>query len=185
MLCRKPGTGRDDGTPLLLDAFPTPLGWCGILGQGETVHRIYIAQSGPAAVEDVCRQESEGTAIELAVWNSALVQRLIRFTEGEETVFDDVRIRWPQPLTEFRRRVIARTRQISWGETLTYAEVAQRAGSPRAARAVGTAMATNLFPLVIPCHRVVGSQGRLGGFSAPGGPALKRQLLRLESTAER
>ena len=179
------GTARADGTPFQLEIFPTPLGWFGLLGRAGTVHRIYIGQPGRAAVEDVCRNELGGTPFEPGVWNSGLAQRLTRFADGEEIGFADVRIQWPGLQTEFRRRVITQTRRIARGETLTYAQVARLAGSPGAARAVGTTMATNLFPLVIPCHRVVGSNGRLGGFTAPGGTVLKQQLLELEATPSR
>ena len=82
--------------------------------------------------------------------------------------------------TEFRRRVLQQCRRIPYGDTLTYAELAVAAGSPRACRAVGNIMARNRIPLVIPCHRVVGSHGSLGGYSAPSGLPMKQRLLRLE-----
>ena len=94
--------------------------------------------------------------------------------------FQDVLIEWPR-LTEFQQRVLETTREIRYGETLTYGQLAARAGSPRAARAVGTVMANNRFPIVVPCHRVVGSGNGLGGFSAPQGTTLKRLLLELEA----
>jgi methylated-DNA-[protein]-cysteine S-methyltransferase len=64
---------------------------------------------------------------------------------------------------------------------LTYGQLARRVGSPAAARAVGSTMARNRLPLVIPCHRVVGSGGQLRGFSAPGGVAVKQRLLQMEA----
>ena len=83
-------------------------------------------------------------------------------------------------LTSFQERVIQRCRAIPYGVTLNYGELARQAGSPRAARAVGNVMATNRFPLVVPCHRVVGANGALGGYSAPNGLAIKVRLLRNE-----
>ena len=65
-------------------------------------------------------------------------------------------------LTEFQRRVIQECRRIGYGQTLTYGELAARAGSPGAARAVGNCMAANRLPLVVPCHRVVPADGRVG-----------------------
>ena len=65
---------------------------------------------------------------------------------------------------------------------MRYGTLARRAGSPRGARSVGTVMAKNRFPLLVPCHRVVAGS-RLGGFSAAGGVALKRQLLEMEAAA--
>lgn len=80
----------------------------------------------------------------------------------------------------FHRKVYELARRIGAGETLSYGELARRAGSPGAARAVGQAMAKNPVPLLVPCHRVLGSGGALHGFSAPGGVATKAQLLRAE-----
>ncbi len=84
--------------------------------------------------------------------------------------------------TAFRRRVWEALRRIPTGETRSYGDVAASVGAPRAARAVGTACATNPIPIVVPCHRVVASDGSLGGYA--GGLARKRQLLDAEATAE-
>jgi methylated-DNA-[protein]-cysteine S-methyltransferase len=78
----------------------------------------------------------------------------------------------------FRRDVLARLREIGYGATASYAEVARRAGRPAAVRAVGTACATNPLPLVVPCHRVVRSDGTIGAYL--GGTAVKRALLAME-----
>ena len=84
-------------------------------------------------------------------------------------------------LTPFQRRVVKACRAIKRGQSLSYGEVAAKAGSPGAARAVGQVMRTNRTPLIVPCHRVVAAGGKLGGFSAPQGLAMKRRLLELES----
>ncbi|MGD0575854.1 MAG: methylated-DNA--[protein]-cysteine S-methyltransferase [Anaerolineales bacterium] len=83
-------------------------------------------------------------------------------------------------MSPFQRRVLKATSRISYGQTKTYGEIADQAGHPGAARAVGQAMGSNPVPLVIPCHRVLGAGGSLGGYSAPGGVDLKRRLLQLE-----
>jgi methylated-DNA-[protein]-cysteine S-methyltransferase len=83
-------------------------------------------------------------------------------------------------VSPFFQRVYAIARTIPAGETLSYAELADRAGSPKAFRAVGQAMAKNPFPVLVPCHRVLAAGGKLGGFSAPGGTATKVRLLDLE-----
>lgn len=80
--------------------------------------------------------------------------------------------------TPFLRCVYRVVAAIPAGSTLTYAEVAREAGRPGAARAVGRAMATNPFPILVPCHRVVGSGGGLGGYG--GGLDMKRALLEME-----
>ena len=78
----------------------------------------------------------------------------------------------------FRRRVLAQLRRIAYGATASYASIARAAGSPAAVRAVGTACARNPLPLVVPCHRVVRSDGEIGAYR--GGSAAKRTLLALE-----
>jgi methylated-DNA-[protein]-cysteine S-methyltransferase len=80
-------------------------------------------------------------------------------------------------LTDFQRRVLRSCRSIPAGGAATYGQLARRAGQPRAARAVGQALAANPVPLVIPCHRVIAAGGALGGFSAAGGARLKAKLL--------
>ena len=82
----------------------------------------------------------------------------------------------------FRRTVLQHlSRDVGYGHTASYAALARLAGSPRAVRAVGTACATNPLPVVVPCHRVVRSDGRIGGYL--GGPEAKRLLLTLETAA--
>lgn len=80
----------------------------------------------------------------------------------------------------FRRRVLRATARIPYGHTATYAEMAARAGNPRAYRAAGSALGSNPIPLVVPCHRVLRTGGDLGGYG--GGLELKESLLRLEGT---
>src|SRR5262249_25431219 len=81
---------------------------------------------------------------------------------------------------EFHRRVYAIARSIPPGGTLTYGDIANRLGDPTLARAVGQALGENPFPIIVPCHRVLAANGRLGGFSAPGGTTTKLKLLRIE-----
>ena len=110
------------------------------------------------------------------------MDRLVRLAAGEDIDFSDVSVHTADR-SPFQRRVIDACRAISRGETRTYGELARVAGSPGAARAVGSVMATNRVPLIVPCHRVVAANGGLGGFSAPQGIAMKKRLLRLEQAA--
>ena len=80
----------------------------------------------------------------------------------------------------FRREVYAAIRSVPPGSTATYGDIARVIGRPDAARDVGAALASNPFPIVVPCHRVVGANGKLTGFSAPGGLTTKRRMLELE-----
>jgi methylated-DNA-[protein]-cysteine S-methyltransferase len=80
----------------------------------------------------------------------------------------------------FERQVYALTRAVAAGETVSYGQIARRLGDVRLARDVGQALARNPFPIVVPCHRVVATGGKLGGFSARGGVATKQRLLAIE-----
>jgi methylated-DNA-[protein]-cysteine S-methyltransferase len=81
----------------------------------------------------------------------------------------------------FSRKVLKACQQIPYGRTSTYGELARQVGKPGAARAVGQALGRNPIPLIIPCHRVLRSDGEVGGFSSPAGPRQKAEMLRLES----
>lgn len=105
--------------------------------------------------------------------------QLDEYFAGHRSAFD-VMLDW-RLSHGFRRQVLAQLPRIAYGHTASYAAVAAAAGSPRAVRAVGTACATNPLPIVVPCHRVVRSDGAVGGYA--GGPEAKRTLLTLEAAA--
>ena len=105
-----------------------------------------------------------------------LKTKLQDYFNGQRVLFDE-----PLDLSEataFQRRVWSVVRDIPHGETRSYGQIARQAGSPGAARAVGRAMAANPVPILVPCHRVIGSDGNLRGFG--GGLDLKRRLLEME-----
>lgn len=161
--------------------FRTELGWMGCLWSDEALARLTFGHATKDEAADALLRDVVG-AVKLdgrAALAEALAERLRRYAAGERDDFLDVPLANP-PATEFKRRVIHQCRRIPPGKTLTYAQLAQRAGSSGAARAVGNIMATNPVPLIVPCHRVVGSAGGLGGYSAPQGLAMKRRLLQLE-----
>ena len=87
-------------------------------------------------------------------------------------------------IAPFHQQVYEVAREIPPGETVTYGDIAQRLGTPGAARAVGQALGRNPFALVVPCHRVLAKSGRLCGFSATGGIATKLRLLTIEGAVE-
>lgn len=106
----------------------------------------------------------------------AITQQLDEYFSGQRTMFDmktDL-----SETTDFRRTVLEHLVTIPYGETRTYTQVAEAVGRPRAVRAVGSACATNPVPIVIPCHRVLRSDGSLGGYA--GGLDMKCTLLELE-----
>lgn len=87
-----------------------------------------------------------------------------------------------EKITPFFRKIYLKAVEIPPGKVRTYTQLAVKAGSPRASRAVGQAMARNPFPLVVPCHRVVGAGKNPGGFSAHGGLKTKSLLLEIENS---
>ena len=106
----------------------------------------------------------------------ALLAKLRRYFEGQPITFGEPLD--PTIGTEFQRTVWTLTREIPRGQTRTYGQLARMAGSPGAARAVGQAMARNPWPIIVPCHRVLGSDGSLTGFG--GGVEMKRKMLQRE-----
>ncbi|MFP4655910.1 MAG: methylated-DNA--[protein]-cysteine S-methyltransferase [Methanohalobium sp.] len=112
---------------------------------------------------------------------SLLCKDLLKYLSGKEVDFSDYELDLSH-LTEFERQVLNETRNIPYGETITYSEVAYRIGKPGASQAVGKALSKNPYPIVIPCHRVVSKKG-LGGFGGGFNPQKleeKKKLIELE-----
>jgi methylated-DNA-[protein]-cysteine S-methyltransferase len=155
--------------------FETELGMGAVVASELGIRRVFLPQenaTGAFIYAGLDRMTS-----------SALTERvsgmLIKYFKGEQQLFELL----PVDITlngTFRRQVLELIRSIPFGAVRSYGEVAQLAGSPGAARAVGGAMAANPVPIVIPCHRVIATSGRLTGFSAPGGLKLKKILLQME-----
>lgn len=113
---------------------------------------------------------------------AALMDRIEDYAEGERVHFMDVDLDLGG-VPDFHRRAYEILVTVGWGETLTYGDLARRLGDVGLSRAVGQAMGANPVPLVIPCHRVLASDGKPGGFSAPGGSVSKVKMLALEGVS--
>lgn len=107
----------------------------------------------------------------------ALCSKISALLNGQSVDFDLGRLDWSQAY-HFQKRVLLMEQKIPRGLVSTYGRLAKKLGNPRAARAVGTALARNPFPLIIPCHRAIRSDGSLGGYA--GGLAMKKKLLEFE-----
>jgi len=167
-----------------ISVFATPLGWFGLVGRDQRVHRLTI---GHASADDVrtsiLRQSPARNGQEDFVeedWFPELRSRLQAYASGSKIDFSDCEVEIAG-VTSFQRRVLAATRRIAYGRTATYGELARSIGCADAARAVGNVMAANRVPVLIPCHRVVAAGGKWGGFSAPQGVDLKQRMLRMEA----
>jgi len=160
--------------------FDTAIGRCGIAWRSGLVVSTALPGEDDAAtvshlirrLPDAIEAEPEGVAANAV----ALVQRLL---DGAAVDLSVVPVDL-DACPAFERQIYALLREVPTGSTVTYGELAARAGAPGAARAVGMAMGRNPVPIIVPCHRVLASSGRSGGFSAPGGVTTKFRILQIE-----
>lgn len=180
-------TSVPNGVPSL-SIFPTNLGWWGLVGQPPRLLRVFFGHASADEVRRTARSAardangSAGLSAGLVEddWHPELRRRIERYCLGERVDFDDVLVALPEG-TGFQKQVLKCVRRVGYGRTISYGELAKKAGYPRAARAVGTVMSSNRLPVIIPCHRVVAAGGRPGGYSSPQGIGLKLRLLEMES----
>ena len=108
-----------------------------------------------------------------------MTHQIKEYIDGKRLSFD-IKIDWSALSSDFQRAALQAVFSIPYGQTRTYAQVAAQIGHPTAPRAVGRANATNPMPLVIPCHRVIGTDGKLHGYGGAGGLKTKAWLLKME-----
>jgi methylated-DNA-[protein]-cysteine S-methyltransferase len=161
--------------------FETAGGFCGIAWNENGVVRFQLPTSSREATERLLLRRAPGARPGAPTAEIAgVVAAVTRYFGGEETDFSDVRLDLGGE-DAFFREIYAAVRRVGWGRTTTYGTLAKELGAgPEAARDVGQAMARNPVALIIPCHRVLGAGGKVGGFSAPGGSAAKIRMLELE-----
>jgi methylated-DNA-[protein]-cysteine S-methyltransferase len=160
--------------------FETPIGACGIAWAPAGIIGLQLPETGRiVALRKLQRRfpgaEERAPPPEVA----RAIARIAAFLGGAKDDLADIALD-DRGLGDFDRGVYRETRSIPAGATATYGEIAARLGDPAQARAVGQALGRNPWPIVIPCHRVTGAQGRMGGFSAPGGRETKHRLLEIE-----
>ena len=149
----------------------SPIGVLTIKGNNDAVTGIRLPGSGPIGRPAPIDRQTTAVPAPLA----AATAQLEEYFAGDRTDFDLV---LELAGTPFQRAVWLALKDIPYGKTVSYAELAKMVGRPRAVRAVGQANGANPLPIVLPCHRVVASSGAIGGYG--GGPAMKRSLLALE-----
>jgi methylated-DNA-[protein]-cysteine S-methyltransferase len=115
-------------------------------------------------------------------WQRELVKSLQSYANGSPVDFSLVPVKL-EVSSSFRRNVLSACRKIRYGRTLSYGQLAAKVGTAGAARAVGTCMARNPLPLIIPCHRVTRAGGKVGLYSAAQGTETKRRLLEMETAS--
>ena len=156
----------------------TDLGWIGVVISPTGLRATTLPhRSRDGALGDVLALGADAEAPESEL--NGLADRLRRYGRGEPVAFPDTLDF--DGVSPFLRAVWQATREIPRGQTCSYGELAARVGRAGGARAVGQAMARNPWPIVVPCHRVVASDGSLGGYG--GGLHMKERLLSLERSA--
>ena len=154
--------------------FSTALGKCTLWWideEREGLTRFRLPENAP---------DSGTLYLECPSWIARIIRRVRNHFEGRLDDFSGIPLDWPR-VTPFQRGVYERTQAVKPGHTTTYGEIARQLGlGPEGSRAVGVALGANPWPLIVPCHRVVAANGKMTGFSAPGGISTKTRLLALE-----
>ena len=162
--------------------FSTALGLCGLAWEGEVLTGFQLPEGTPELTEQQLRKKARSGDAQAAapVWIQAMIGRIQSHLAGRMQDFAGTPLAWDR-VSEFQRGVYRHTQAIRPGETRSYGDIARSLGlGPETARAVGVALGANPWPLVVPCHRVVAANGKMTGFSAPGGIRTKTRLLALE-----
>jgi methylated-DNA-[protein]-cysteine S-methyltransferase len=155
--------------------FHTAAGWAGLLGSEAGLRCATLPQPTEAEVNRLLGIDNSPAVFSPRLFHS-LVERMQAYYDGHRVDFDDQLDL--SGSTGFQRSVWRATKSIPYGETRSYGWIAGQIGRPKAPRAVGQALKRNPIPVIIPCHRVIGSDGKLGGFG--DGLEMKKYLLRLE-----
>ena len=162
------------------DIFATPLGWMGALASTRGLRRATLPQPSPDLCVPLLSPEVDGAIISLGYF-AGLEERVSAYFGGAPVTFDDEPVDVADA-SPFLRAAWDACRAIPFGETRTYKWLAAHAGRPQAPRAAGQSMARNRLPIIVPCHRVIASDGGLGGFgSGHSRLDLKQRLLDLEA----
>ena len=158
------------------NTFYSPIGKIYIAAVKEGVVKISFSTKSPQELEKYCQKYLGAGVREGSEYTRDAKQQILKYLEGKSQYLDFPVIHLNSP---FRKKVLEAERNIPYGATRSYGEVAKMVNNPRASRAVGSANAENPLPLYFPCHRIINSNGKLGGFG--WGVDIKQYLLDLES----
>ena len=159
--------------------FNSPIGKIYIAAVKKGVVKISFSNESPQELENYCQKRLGSEVHQGSDFTKYAKQQILKYLEGKSQSLDFPVIHLNSP---FREKVLEAERNIPYGETRSYGEVAKMVNNPRASRAVGSANAENPLPLYFPCHRIITSNGKLGGFG--GGLNVKQYLLDLEADNE-
>lgn len=157
----------------------TDFGTCGVAWSAAGVTHFQLPEADAWATETRLLRRTGGAPRGDVAELGGLAELVRRYFAGERVDFAGVKLDF-EGVPEFHRKAYDHVLTLGWGETTTYGAVARAIADIGAARAVGQAMGANPIPLIMPCHRVLASGDRLGGFSAFGGAVSKERMLALE-----
>ncbi|MCL2760407.1 MAG: methylated-DNA--[protein]-cysteine S-methyltransferase [Desulfuromonadales bacterium] len=164
---------------LFASVYKTGLGYGGVIASEKGLVEVLLPFKGYDREEtELCMLERFFTKLSGNKWSDIAASELEKYFNGE-------RLKFSAPIdfsnyTSFQKEVYCKVMALGYGEVKSYGEIALIAGRPGAARAVGGVMASNRLPIIIPCHRVIASDGSLRGYTAPGGIDSKKYLLNME-----
>jgi len=160
--------------------FNTPIGTCAIAWSEQGILALSLPENDPAATRECITSRVPGAEeSEPPSDVESAIADITRLLSGEPVDLLGARLDLTG-ISDFHKRVYDEARRIPPGSTMTYGQIAQRLKAPGTARAIGQALGANPFPIIVPCHRVLGANGAVGGFSAPGGVETKLRILNIE-----
>jgi methylated-DNA-[protein]-cysteine S-methyltransferase len=160
--------------------FATPIGAVGLAWAEHGISGVFLPEASEAATRRrIARRFPDAREAAPPADVQRAVDAIGALLRGERADLSGISLDM-RSVSELHRRIYAVARSIPPGKTLSYGEIAARLGDKQLAREVGQAMARNPFSIVVPCHRVLGADGKLGGFSARGGADTKLRLLSIE-----
>lgn len=163
-----------------INIFETPIGPCGIAWDTDKIIGVEIGDLDESETRYRLRSRfSDADEATPPAYVSAAIDKVRALLEGGNPDFSQTPLAL-DPLPELNRKVYEILLALKAGETITYGAIARRLGDVSLSQAVGYALGKNPFPIIVPCHRVLGSNGKVGGFSAAGGTATKLRLLNIE-----
>jgi len=163
--------------------FATPIGECGLAWNARGICAVQLPEASSAATRTrLLRKAPRARSATPPPVIRRAISAILRLLNGKSPELGSLPLDYGDA-TEFHRRVCEAARAIPAGQTLSYGELAAKLGQPGAARAVGSVMARNALPIIVPCHRVMAAGGRAGGFSAHGGINTKLRMLRIEGAS--
>ncbi|NQT01627.1 MAG: methylated-DNA--[protein]-cysteine S-methyltransferase [Planctomycetes bacterium] len=162
--------------------FQTKWGYFGLAGTEYGLCRTQLPGTNPEKIKSRLLKNLPNPQYD-KTFCKILQKQITAYFEGDYIKFSrDIPLAL-DGFSSFGISALTTCRDVEIGQIITYGQLAKKAGRPNASRAVGSTLAKNPLPLIIPCHRIIRSDGKMGGFSAPGGITFKKKMLKLECKA--